>query len=124
MPRFLVKRHRQIKEKESPAGAPVRCSTTRAAGHEAVVKADTEARRIYLRVNGPGRKEYLGSRLPYGRSTPALKNSTSAGASPCRMSRILTADYQTLLDHLKAGMDKYMPEGTEKHMRSKSCWAW
>ena len=26
----------------------------------------------------------------------------------------ITADYQTLLNHLKAGMDKYMPEGTEK----------
>ena len=27
---------------------------------------------------------------------------------------VCSADYQTLLNHLKAGMDKYMPEGTEK----------
>ena len=51
MPRFLVKRHGQIKE-----GLCWRTGAVlydKGSGTEAVVKADTEARRIYLRVNRP-----------------------------------------------------------------------
>lgn len=111
-PRFMVKVHQSIR--------PGLCWRTGAVLYdkeshsEAVVKADTEARRIYLRVNGPRRKEFL-SFLWF-----SLREINSSFEKLAVSERIpmpdaphITADYQTLLNCLKEGMDKYMPDGAE-----------
>jgi small GTP-binding protein len=111
-PRFMVKVHQSIK-----SGLCWRTGAVlydKESGSEAVVKADTEARRIYLRVNGPHRKEFL-SFLWF-----SLREINSSFEKLAVSERIpmpdaphITADYQTLLNHLKAGLDNYMPEGAE-----------
>lgn len=112
-PRFMVKVHKSIR--------PSLCWRTGAvlydkeSGSEAVVKADTEARRIYLRVNGPRRKEFL-SFLWF-----SLREINSNFEKLAVSERIpmpddphITADYQTLLNCLKEGIEKYMPDGAAK----------
>jgi hypothetical protein len=113
MPRFLVKRHSQIKgclcwrtgvvleDKES--------------GTEAVVKADQEARRIYLWTNGPRRKEFLTflwfSLRAINDSFEKLKVSERIHM-PDDPER--TAEYETLLNLAEAGSDIFIPDGSQK----------
>ncbi len=113
MPRFLVKRHRQIK--------PDLCWRTgavlhdQASGTEAVVKADMEARRIYLWVNGPRRKEFL-SFLWF--TLREINNSFEKLAVSERIPMpddpTCSADYQTLIRYAENKADIYVAEGSGK----------
>jgi small GTP-binding protein len=113
MPRFLVKRHGQIKEGLCwRTGVVLR---DKESGSEAVVKADTEARRIYLWVSGPRRKEYL-SFLWF-----TLREINSSFEKLAVSERIpmpddpqVTADYQTLLDCVQDGIERYRPDGAKR----------
>ncbi len=113
MPRFLVKRHGQIKPDLCwRTGAVLRDKDS---GSEAVVKADTEARRIYLWVNGPRRKEYL-SFLWF-----SLREINSSFEKLAVSERIpmpddpqVTADYQTLLDNVQDGIERIRPDGAKR----------
>ncbi|WP_417915611.1 hypothetical protein [Candidatus Electronema sp. JM] len=113
MPRFLVKRHKQIK-----AGLCWRTGAVlhdQASGTEAVVKADMEARRIYLWVNGSRRKEFL-SFLWF--TLREINNSFEKLAVSERIpmpdDKDVTADYQTLLDCVQDGIDRYRPDGAKR----------
>ncbi|WP_417913991.1 COR domain-containing protein [Candidatus Electronema sp. JM] len=113
MPRFLVKRHKQIK-----AGLCWRTGAVlhdQASGTEAVIKADTEARRIYLWVNGPRRKEFL-SFLWF--TLREINNSFEKLAVSERIPMpddpACSADYQTLVKYAQRGNDMYIPDGSDK----------
>jgi len=113
MPRFLVKRHEQIKAGLCwRTGAVLRDKDS---GTEAVVKADTEARRIYLWVNGPRRKEFL-SFLWF--SLREINNSFEKLAVSERIpmpdDKDVTADYQTLLDSVQDGIERIRPDGAKR----------
>jgi len=112
-PRFMVKVHQSIK--------PGLCWRTgvvledKASGSLAAVKADIESRRIHLWVNGPRRKEYLTFLwFSLREINNTFKQLAVSERIPMPDDPHVTADYQTLLNHLKAGMGKYIPEGTEK----------
>jgi internalin A len=113
MPRFLVKRHKQIK-----AGLCWRTGAVlhdQASGTEAVVKADTEARRIYLWVNGPRRKEFL-SFLWFSlrEINSSFEKLAVSERIPMPDDKDVTADYQTLLDNVQDGIERYRPDGAKR----------
>ncbi|MCI5167772.1 MAG: hypothetical protein D3903_17205 [Candidatus Electrothrix sp. GM3_4] len=113
MPRFLVKRHGQIKgclcwrtgvvleDKES--------------GTKAVVKADQEARRIYLWTDGPRRKEFL-TFLWFSLRTinDSFERLRVSERIPMPDDPAVTADYQTLLDNVEDGIERYRPDGAKR----------
>jgi hypothetical protein len=113
MPRFLVKRHGQIKPDLCwRTGAVLRDKDS---GSEAVIKADTEARRIYLWVNGPRRKEYL-SFLWFSlrEINSSFEKLAVSERIPMPDDKDVTADYQTLLDSVQDGIDRYRPDGAKR----------
>jgi hypothetical protein len=113
MPRFLVKRHGQIKEGLCwRTGAVLRDKDS---GSEAVIKADTEARRIYLWVNGPRRKEYL-SFLWFSlrEINSSFEKLAVSERIPMPDDKDVTADYQTLLDSVQDGIERYRPDGAKR----------
>ena len=113
MPRFLVKRHGQIKPDLCwRTGAVLRDKDS---GSEAVIKADTEARRIYLWVNGPRRKEYL-SFLWFSlrEINSSFEKLNVSERIPMPDDPACSADYQTLLDNVQDGIDRYRPDGAKR----------
>jgi small GTP-binding protein len=113
MPRFLVKRHGQIKDHLCwRTGAVLR---DKASGSEAVIKADTEARRIYLWVNGPRRKEYL-SFLWFSlrEINSSFEKLNVSERIPMPDDPTCSADYQTLVKYAQRGNDMYIPDGSDK----------
>ncbi|MCW5200022.1 hypothetical protein VU05_04885, partial [Desulfobulbus sp. F1] len=113
MPRFLVKRHGQIKPDLCwRTGAVLRDKDS---GSEAVIKADTEARRIYLWVNGPRRKEYL-SFLWFSlrEINSSFEKLAVSERIPMPDDKDVTADYQTLLDSVQDGIERYRPDGAKR----------
>ena len=113
MPRFLVKRHSQIKK-----GLCWRTGVVlkdKASNTEAVVKADHEARSIYLWTHGPRRKEFLTflwfSLRAINDSFERLRISERI---PMPDDPTVTADYQTLLDNVKDGIERYRPDGAKR----------
>jgi small GTP-binding protein len=113
MPRFLVKRHKQIK-----AGLCWRTGAAlhdQASGTEAVIKADTEARRIYLWVNGPRRKEYLSFLWFSLREINASFEKLAVSERiPMPDDPSCSAEYQTLVRYAEQGSDIYIAEGSGK----------
>ncbi|WP_446011737.1 hypothetical protein [Candidatus Electrothrix sp.] len=84
-------------------------------GTEAVVKADHEARRIYLWTHGPHRKEFLSflwfSLRAINDSFEKLKVSERI---PMPDDPAVTADYQTLLDNVEDRIERYRPDGAKR----------
>jgi small GTP-binding protein len=113
MPRFLVKRHGQIKPDLCwRTGAVLR---DKESGSEAVIKADTEARRIYLWVNGPRRKEYL-SFLWFSlrEINSSFEKLAVSERIPMPDDKDVTADYQTLQDSVQDGIERIRPDGAKR----------
>jgi hypothetical protein len=112
MPRFLVKRHKQIK-----AGLCWRTGAVlhdQASGTEAVVKADMEARRIHLWVNGPRRKEFLSFLwFTLREINSSFEKLAVSELIPMPDQPSITANYNTLLTYAKNGIDVYIPDGSE-----------
>ncbi|MGX9727959.1 MAG: COR domain-containing protein [Candidatus Electronema sp. VV] len=112
-PRFMVKVHQSIK--------PGLCWRTgvvledTASGSLAAVKADIEARRIRFWVHGPRRKEYLTFLwFSLREINDSFKQLNVSERIPMPDAPHVTADYQTLLNCLKEGMERYMPDRAEK----------
>jgi hypothetical protein len=104
MPRFLVKRHKQIKPDLCWRTGTVLCD-------KAVVKADTEAKRIYLWVNDPRRKEFL-SFLWF--TLREINDSFVSERIPMPDDPACSADYQTLIKYAENKADIYVAEGSGK----------
>ncbi|MCP4363984.1 MAG: GTP-binding protein [Planctomycetes bacterium] len=113
MPRFLVKRHSQIKGRLCWRTGVV--LEDKESNTEVVVKADQEARRIYLWADGPRRKEFLTflwfSLRAINDSFERLRVSERI---PMPDDPAVTADYQTLLDNVEDGIERYRPDGAKR----------
>jgi len=118
LPRFIVKLHKDIKDNLCWRTGVV--LQDHESGSEAVVKADYEARRINLWVNGPRRKEYLHflwysfqeikdnfKKLPVSERVPMPDDPQS------------TADYETLLKYATREDDTYYPEGSNREYKAR-----
>lgn len=117
--RFMVKVHKDIRDKQCWLTGVV--LKDERSGSIAVVKADAEKRRISIWVNGPRRKEYLHF-LWY-----SLREINSSFEKLPVRERIpmpddpeRTADYETLLKHVKRGNDIYYAEGSDKEYSVKA----
>ncbi|WP_417909750.1 COR domain-containing protein [Candidatus Electronema sp. PJ] len=107
-PRFMVKVHKDIKAETCWRTGVLledKCS-----GAQALVKADVEARRINIWVKGEQPREYL----HYLRYLLTDINSSFEKLKirelvPMPDDEEITADYATLLEYAKNGMDKYIP---------------
>jgi internalin A len=113
MPRFIVKRHHEIKDKlRWRSGVVLQNPMLEAT---AVVKADVEARRIHIEVTGKERKVFLALIWLSLREI----NSGFAGLKvneliPMPNEPNITEDYETLLNYAEQGLEKIIPKGTKK----------
>jgi hypothetical protein len=113
MPRFIVKRHHEIKDKlRWRSGVVLQNPMLEAT---AVVKADVEARRIHIEVIGKERKVFLALIWLSLREI----NSGFAGLKvneliPMPDDPNITEDYETLLNYAEQGLEKIIPKGTKK----------
>ncbi|MGX9725942.1 MAG: COR domain-containing protein [Candidatus Electronema sp. VV] len=113
MPRFIVKRHHEIKDTlRWRSGVVLQNPMLEAT---AVVKADVEARRIHIEVTGKERKVFLALIWLSLREI----NSGFAGLKvneliPMPDDPDITEDYETLLNYAEQGLEKIIPKGTKK----------
>lgn len=112
-PRFMVKVYRDIEDNLRWRTGVVLEDKQRSV--RAVIKADIEARRINIWVQGERRREYL----HYLRYTLADINSsfeklTASERVPMPDEPVRTADYETLRKCAERGIERYMPEGSDK----------
>ncbi|CAK8714714.1 MAG: hypothetical protein CDV28_10542 [Candidatus Electronema aureum] len=113
MPRFIVKRHHEIKDKLRWRSGVVLANPLLEA--TAVVRADNETRRIHIAVTGTQRKAFLTVIMLTLREI----NTGFAGLKvservPMPDDPERTADYNTLLNYAEQGIEKYIPEGSKQ----------
>jgi internalin A len=117
-PRFMVKVHKDIKA-ETCWRTGVLLEDKRS-GAQALVKADVEARRINIWVQGEHRREYL----HYLRYLLADINSSFEKLAvmelvPMPDNPDVTAEYENLLNLAEAGSDIFIPVGSKKRYSVK-----
>ena len=112
-PRFMVKVHRDIRENTCwRTGVLLK---DRRSGAQALVKADVEARRINLWVLGERPREYLHYlRYLLADINNSFEKLTVSERIPMPDNPQSTADYETLIKFAEAGIDKYIPDGSNK----------
>ncbi|MCI5164221.1 MAG: hypothetical protein D3917_19850 [Candidatus Electrothrix sp. AX5] len=113
MPRFIVKRHKEIKDSlRWRSGVVLRHPQLNA---EAVVRADSEARCIHIAVIGKERKVYLAliwlCLREINASFEGLKVSERV---PLPDQPSISVDYQSLLNNLEQEVERFVPEGSDK----------
>ncbi len=113
MPRFIVKRHKEIKDR-------LRWRTGVVLAHsqldaEAVVRADNEARQIHITVTGKERKVYLALIwLTFRELHTGFEGLKVDERIPMPDHPDITEDYETLLNYAEQGLEKIIPKGTKK----------
>jgi hypothetical protein len=112
-PRFMVKVHKDIKA-ETCWRTGVLLEDKRS-GAQALVKADVEARRINIWVQGDRRREYLHYlRYSLADINSGFEKLTISERVPMPDEPVRTADYETLRKSAERGIERYMPEGSDK----------
>ncbi len=112
-PRFMVKVHRDIHD-ETRWRTGVLLADKRSKS-QAVVKADVEARRINIWVQGETPREYLHYlRYLLTDINSSFEKLTVSERVPMPDDPQRTADYETLLNYAKEDIPYYIPEGTSK----------
>jgi internalin A len=113
MPRFIVKRHPDIKgELRWRTGVVLK---NEAFQSTAVIRADYEANRIDIYVNGHQRKDYLAAILLFFREiNDSFEKLRVSERVPMPDNPAITADYKTLLIHAQKGLDDFIPEGSKE----------
>ncbi len=113
MPRFIVKRHKEIKDR-------LRWRTGVVLEHPlleatAVVRADTEARRIQITVTGTQPKAFLTVlMLTLREINGGFEGLKLSERIPLPDAPSLSVDCETLRANLEAGVDRFVPEGAKK----------
>jgi len=112
-PRFMVKVHKDIHD-ETRWRTGVLLADKRS-GSQALVKADTEARRINIWVQGDTPREYLHYlRYLLTDINSSFEKLFVSERVPMPDDPQRTADYETLLNYAKEEIPYYIPEGTSK----------
>ena len=113
MPRFIVKRHQDIKgESRWRTGVVLENEAFQSI---AVVRADNEANRIDIYVNGQGKKDYLAVILLFFREiNDSFEKLKVDERVPMPDSPENTASYKTLMNYARKGIDQYIPDGSDK----------
>ena len=113
MPRFIVKRHKDIKgELRWRTGVVLE---NKAFQSIAVVRADNEANRIDIYVNGQERKDYLAVILLFFREiNDSFEKLKVDERVPMPDNPEVTASYKTLMNHVREEMAYIMPDGADK----------
>jgi small GTP-binding protein len=112
-PRFMVKVHKDIHKNTCWRTGVL--LTDRRSGVQALVKADVEARRINLWVQGERPREYLHYlRYLLADINSSFEKLTVSERVPMPDESHISADYQTLLEYEEAGCDLYIAEGSKK----------
>lgn len=113
MPRFIVKRHKEIKDR-------LRWRTGVVLEHPllesiAVIRADNEARQIHITVTGTQPKAFLTViMLTLREINGGFEGLKVSERIPMPDDPARTADYETLLNYAEQGIEKYIPEGSKK----------
>lgn len=113
MPRFIVKIHKDIREKLIWRTGVVLENS----GFEtvAVVIADNEANQIQISVSGFQKKDYLAVILLFFREiNDSFEKLKVNELIPMPDDSEITASYKTLVNYAKRGMDKYIPDCTDR----------
>lgn len=113
MPRFIVKRHKEIKDRLRWRSGVVLehplLETT------AVVRADTEARRIHIAVTGTQPKAFLTViMLTLREINGGFEGLKVSERIPLPDNPAISVDYETLRTNLEAGVERFVPEGAKK----------
>ncbi|MCI5222728.1 MAG: hypothetical protein D3924_08685 [Candidatus Electrothrix sp. AR4] len=113
LPRFMVRLHNDIKD-------DLRWRTGLVLENEdfgttALIRADNEARRISIFVNGTLRKDYLAVILLFFREIKkSFEELKVSELVPIPDNSEVTARYTTLLKHAEKGMLDYLPDDSDK----------
>ncbi len=113
MPRFIVKRHHEIKDNLRWRTGLVLANPSLDAA--AVVRADNEARRIQIMVTGKERKVFLALIwLTFRELHAGFEGLKVDELIPMPDNPNITEDYETLLNYAEQGLEKIIPKGTKK----------
>lgn len=113
MPRFIVKRHHEIKDNLRWRTGVVLANPLLEA--TAVVRADNEARRIHIAVSGKERKVFLALIwLSLREINTGFEGLKVDELIPMPDNPNITEDYETLLNYAEQGLEKIIPKGTKK----------
>jgi internalin A len=113
MPRFIVKMHKDIHNRlQWRTGVVLHDRDFRST---AVVKADIQAKRIEIKVNGPQKREYLAVLLTVLRGiNHDYQKLVTQELVPMPDEPGITADYQQLIRHEQHGIPVYLPGGSDR----------
>ncbi|WLE97352.1 MAG: COR domain-containing protein [Candidatus Electrothrix communis] len=113
MPRFIVKRHQEIKDRlRWRSGVVLEHALLEST---AVVRADTEARRIHIAVTGTQPKAFLTViMLTLREINTGFEGLKVSERIPLPDNPSLSVDCETLRINLEAGVDRFVPEGAKK----------
>jgi small GTP-binding protein len=113
MPRFIVKRHHEIKDKLRWRTGVVLANPMLEA--TAVVRADNEAKRIQIMVTGKERKVFLALIwLTFRELHAGFEGLKVSERLPLPDNLTVSVDYKSLLNNLEQGVKRFVPEGTNK----------
>ncbi len=112
-PRFMVKVHKDIEgDLRWRTGLVLEDKQN---GIRALIKADAEARRINIWVQGERRREYLHYlRYSLAAINTSFENLKVVELVPIPDARDIIADYETLLKCVAHEIDRYVPDGSDK----------
>ncbi|MCI5222729.1 MAG: hypothetical protein D3924_08690 [Candidatus Electrothrix sp. AR4] len=113
MPRFMVRLHKDIKENLRWRTGVI--LENEDFGATALIRADNEARRISIYVNGSQRKDYLAVILLFFREiNSSFEELNVRELVPMPDAPEITARYSTLLTYAKKGKNGYIPDDSDK----------
>ncbi|MCW5206382.1 hypothetical protein VU08_05570 [Desulfobulbus sp. F5] len=113
MPRFIVKRHKEIKDNLRWRRGVVLENPMLDA--TAVVQEDKEARRIQITVTGKDSKLFLALICLTFRELHAdFEGLKVSERLPLPDNLTVSVDYESLLNNLEQGVERFVPEGTKK----------
>jgi hypothetical protein len=113
MPRFIVKRHQEIKDRlRWRTGVVLEHSLLEST---AVIRADTESRHIHIAVTGTQPKAFLTViMLTLREINSDFEGLKVSKRIPLPDNPSLSADCETLRANLEAGVERFVPEGAKK----------
>ncbi|WPD22611.1 MAG: COR domain-containing protein [Candidatus Electrothrix scaldis] len=113
MPRFIVKRHKEIKDRLRWRSGVVLAHPQLEA--TAVVRADNEARRIHIAVTGKERKVYLALIwLSLREINTGFEGLRVSERVPMPDDPRHSVPYKTLLTYREKGLEQYIPEDSDQ----------